>query len=73
MPCGVQTPYPAPSTPQEPIKAGVCARGANVGVPMRPGNSIGLEDRGRIERFAAEIERAEESVAQELSLRKFKA
>jgi 4-hydroxy-tetrahydrodipicolinate synthase len=55
------------------IKAAVCARGVNVGVPRRPGSSVGLEDRERIERLVAEIGRAEESVAKELSLRKTKA
>lgn len=55
------------------IKAGVCARGVNVGVPRRPGNIIGVEDRGRIERLVAEIEKAEESVARELSAQKSKA
>jgi dihydrodipicolinate synthase/N-acetylneuraminate lyase len=55
------------------IKAGVCARGVDVGVPRRPGNTVGPQDRGRIEHLVGEIEKAEKAVARELSLRSARA
>jgi dihydrodipicolinate synthase/N-acetylneuraminate lyase len=49
------------------IKAGVCARGVDVGAPRRPGSAVGPVDRRYIERLMAEIARAEERVAAELT------
>jgi 4-hydroxy-tetrahydrodipicolinate synthase len=52
------------------IKAGVCAREVNVGVPRRPGSAVGPQERGKIERLVGEIEKAEQAVAHEIALRK---
>lgn len=55
------------------IKAGVCARGVAVGVPRRPGSTVGPQDQSKIERLVGEIEKAEQAVARELSLRRARA
>jgi len=54
------------NNPTGTIKAGVCARGVDVGAPRRPGHSVGCADREAVERLVADITRAEEQVAQEL-------
>jgi 4-hydroxy-tetrahydrodipicolinate synthase len=48
------------------IKAGVCARGVDVGAPRRPGRSVGPSDREHLEGLIAEIARAEIETAAEL-------
>lgn len=49
------------------IKAGVCARGVNVGVPRKPGNTVSGEDRALIIRLVADIARAEVEIEVELT------
>ena len=49
------------------IKAGVCARGVNVGGPRRPGRSVGPADRKLLEKLVADIARAEARTAAELA------
>lgn len=49
------------------IKAGVCARGVNVGGPRRPGRSVGPADRKLLEKLVADIARAEAGTAAELA------
>jgi 4-hydroxy-tetrahydrodipicolinate synthase len=49
------------------IKAGVCARGVDVGAPRRPGSAVGPADRVIIEQLMSEIARAEESIAAEVA------
>ena len=44
------------------IKAGVCARGAAVGVPRRPGRGINASDQGVLEDIIERIARAEDAV-----------
>jgi len=51
------------------IKAGVCARGVDVGRPRRPGRSVGPADRELLERLTADIARAEAEIAAELAVR----
>jgi len=41
------------------IKAGVCARGVDVGVPRRPGHSVSDEDRLFVEKVVRDIEQEE--------------
>ncbi|MFQ5791280.1 MAG: dihydrodipicolinate synthase family protein [Acidobacteriota bacterium] len=41
------------------IKAGVCARGVDVGVPRRPGHSVGSSDRENLKKLTENIVRAE--------------
>jgi 4-hydroxy-tetrahydrodipicolinate synthase len=54
------------NNPTGTIKAGVCARGVEVGAPRRPGHAVGRADRETLVRLVADITRAEEQVAQEL-------
>jgi 4-hydroxy-tetrahydrodipicolinate synthase len=49
------------------IKAGVCARGVNVGIPRKPGNTVSGEDHALINRLVAEIARAEVEIDSELA------
>ena len=49
------------------IKAGVCARGVDVGVPRRPGHDVGATDREHLQRLAEEIARAEAETAAALA------
>jgi 4-hydroxy-tetrahydrodipicolinate synthase len=51
------------------IKAGVCARGVDVGNPRRPGRSVGTADHELIERLMADIALAEAETAAELAVR----
>jgi dihydrodipicolinate synthase/N-acetylneuraminate lyase len=51
------------------IKAGVCARGVDVGVPRRPGSNIGPADQEQMEELIARIARAEVETAEELGAR----
>lgn len=51
------------------IKAGVCARGVDVGVPRRPGRGVSPADREHLERLIAAIARAEAETAAELAAR----
>jgi dihydrodipicolinate synthase/N-acetylneuraminate lyase len=48
------------------IKAGVCARGVDVGSPRRPGHGVSSEDFKIISRIATAIATAEVSTALEL-------
>jgi 4-hydroxy-tetrahydrodipicolinate synthase len=48
------------------IKAGVCARGVDVGEPRRPGHSVRAADREHLGGLVAEIARSEEATANEL-------
>lgn len=48
------------------IKAGVCARGVEVGAPRQPGQSVSAGDRQHLEVLVAGIARAEEQTASEL-------
>jgi dihydrodipicolinate synthase/N-acetylneuraminate lyase len=47
------------NNPTGTIKAGVCARGVEVGVPRRPGSAVGPSDRAHLERLMSDITRAE--------------
>jgi len=49
------------------IKAGVCVRGVNVGVPRKPGNTVSGEDQALITRLVADIARAEVEIEAELA------
>lgn len=51
------------------IKSGVCARGVDVGVPRRPGASLGQADLEHLECLIADIARAEAVTAGELGTR----
>jgi 4-hydroxy-tetrahydrodipicolinate synthase len=51
------------------IKAGVCARGVDVGAPRRPGSAVPPADGVTIERLMSEIARAEERVVGELAVK----
>ncbi len=48
------------------IKAGVCARGVNVGVPRRPGSPLGAEDKRLLERLVKEVDALEEEAERRL-------
>jgi len=50
------------------IKAGVCARGVNVGSPRRPGHGVSSDDFKIIKRIATAIAKAEVSTARELEI-----
>ena len=52
------------------IKAGVVARGVDVGVPRRPGHGVGPADKDRLEKLVAEIAEAEARIATEMSRRR---
>jgi 4-hydroxy-tetrahydrodipicolinate synthase len=54
------------NNPTGTIKAGVCARGVEVGAPRRPGHPVGRADREALERLVADITRAEEQMAEVL-------
>ncbi len=49
------------------IKAGVCARGVNVGAPRKPGSPVDAEDQRFLERLVKEVDALEEEVEKELS------
>ena len=49
------------------IKAGVSARGVDVGAPRRPGSKVPPADRVTIERLMSEVARAEASIAAEMA------
>ena len=51
------------------IKAGVCARGVDVGAPRRPGRAAGPADREHLERVVTDIARAEVEITAELAAR----
>ena len=51
------------------IKAGVCARGVEVGVPRRPGRGVGPADRKRLAKLMADITEAEARVDAEMARR----
>jgi len=51
------------------IKAGVCARGVDVGVPRKPGQDVSAADRACLERLADEIAQAEARTAEEIRTR----
>jgi 4-hydroxy-tetrahydrodipicolinate synthase len=57
------------NNPTGTIKAGVCARGMDVGVPRRPGSRVGSADQLRLECLVAEIAHAEEETARILAAR----
>ena len=44
------------------IKAGVCARGVDVGLPRKPGSGVGEADKEHLERLAAEVKNAEDEI-----------
>jgi 4-hydroxy-tetrahydrodipicolinate synthase len=48
------------------IKAGLCARGVNVGAPRRPGSPVRMEDQRLIERLVKEVDALEEEAEREL-------
>ena len=54
------------NNPTGTIKAAVCARGVEVGVPRRPGSPVGPADRAYLDELMADIIRAEAGVAEEL-------
>jgi dihydrodipicolinate synthase/N-acetylneuraminate lyase len=51
------------------IKAGVRARGVDVGVPRRPGSGLGPAEQKRMDELIARIARAEVKTAEELGAR----
>ena len=51
------------------IKAGVCARGVDVGLPRRPGHGVGAADREYLDKLVAGIARAEAETAAEMAAR----
>jgi dihydrodipicolinate synthase/N-acetylneuraminate lyase len=57
------------NNPTGTIKAGVCARGVDVGAPRRPGSRVGSADQLRLESLVAEIALAEEETARILAAR----
>jgi 4-hydroxy-tetrahydrodipicolinate synthase len=44
------------------IKAGVCARGIEVGLPRKPGSGVSPADKAHLERLAAEVIQAEKEI-----------
>jgi dihydrodipicolinate synthase/N-acetylneuraminate lyase len=48
------------------IKAGVCARGVEVGAPRKPGSPVNAEDQRLLERLVKEVEALEKEIEQEL-------
>lgn len=52
------------------IKAGVCARGVEVGVPRRPGRGVGPADRDHLSKLMAGITQAEAWIAAEMARRR---
>jgi len=59
----------ANNNPTGTIKAGVRARGVDVGVPRLPGRGVGPEDRERLEQLAEDVAKAEGETEAELSRR----
>ena len=57
------------NNPTGTIKAGLCARRVDVGVPRRPGSYVGLADQKHLERLMLDITQAEVAVAAELATR----
>jgi len=51
------------------IKAGVCARGVDVGAPRRPGNRVNGQDQKVLERMVEEVVALEQQVEKELAPR----
>ena len=51
------------------IKAGVCARGVDVGAPRRPGNPVNGQDQKVLERMVEEVVALEQQVEKELAPR----
>ena len=51
------------------IKAGVCARGVDVGVPRKPGQDVSAADRACLKSLADEIAQAEAMTAEEIRTR----
>jgi 4-hydroxy-tetrahydrodipicolinate synthase len=60
------------NNPTGTIKAGVCARGVEVGSPRKPGSGVNGEDADRLQKLAGEIVRLEEEAERELTAAKFK-
>lgn len=44
------------------IKAGVCARGVDVGLPRKPGSGVSAADQAHLKRLAADVTQAEEEI-----------
>lgn len=57
------------NNPTGTIKAGVCARGVDVGVPRRPGNRVRPEDQQYIEKLVQEVASLEAEVDREINRR----
>jgi dihydrodipicolinate synthase/N-acetylneuraminate lyase len=55
------------NNPTGTIKAGVRARGVEVGVPRRPGRDVGPADRELLARLIADVARAEAGTAADLA------
>jgi 4-hydroxy-tetrahydrodipicolinate synthase len=51
------------------IKAGVCARGVDVGVPRKPGQDVSGADRACLKKLTGEIAQAEARIAEEIGTR----
>jgi dihydrodipicolinate synthase/N-acetylneuraminate lyase len=56
------------NNPTGTIKAGVCARGVEVGVPRRPGSMVGQTDRTHLESLMSDIAQAEVQIDAELGV-----
>jgi 4-hydroxy-tetrahydrodipicolinate synthase len=56
------------SNPTGTIKAGVCARGIEVGVPRRPGSGVRGADRTHLESLMSEVAQAEVEIDAELAV-----
>jgi 4-hydroxy-tetrahydrodipicolinate synthase len=48
------------------IKAGVCARGVNVGAPRKPGSRVSPEDQRLLDKLVKEVDALEEEAEREL-------
>jgi len=44
------------------IKAGVCARGIDVGLPRKPGSGVSAADKAPLERLSADVKKAEDEI-----------
>ena len=51
------------------IKAGVCARGVDVGEPRCPGHSVAPADSEHQKKLVVDIAQAEEEIVEELAVR----
>jgi len=51
------------------IKAGVCARGVDVGLPRKPGSGISAVEREYLDRLTADVKKAEEEIEMALKAR----